>query len=157
MALITCPECGKQISESAGNCPNCGYQLTAEVVAATKEKAQQEQKTSWIGCLSILAVFVVSFALVSNCSDSSKPAAPREVVENSAWDGSVAQVETWLRQNLKDPDSLEFIEWSRVVKGKGGFMVRVKYRAKNSFGGYVVEQKLFTLDTTGAVTGSLDY
>lgn len=25
MALITCPECSKQISEFAENCPNCGY------------------------------------------------------------------------------------------------------------------------------------
>ena len=24
MALITCPECGKEISEKASNCPNCG-------------------------------------------------------------------------------------------------------------------------------------
>ena len=27
MALITCPDCGKQISSSAMNCPNCGYPL----------------------------------------------------------------------------------------------------------------------------------
>lgn len=24
MAMITCPECGKQISDKAGTCPNCG-------------------------------------------------------------------------------------------------------------------------------------
>lgn len=28
MALIKCPECGREISESADNCPNCGYHLT---------------------------------------------------------------------------------------------------------------------------------
>lgn len=27
MALIKCPECGKEISESAVSCPNCGIQL----------------------------------------------------------------------------------------------------------------------------------
>lgn len=27
MALIECPECGKQISDKAPNCPNCGYPL----------------------------------------------------------------------------------------------------------------------------------
>ena len=27
MALINCPECGKQISDKAHNCPNCGYPL----------------------------------------------------------------------------------------------------------------------------------
>ena len=28
MALINCPECGKEISDSVGTCPNCGYILT---------------------------------------------------------------------------------------------------------------------------------
>ena len=25
MALIKCPECGKQMSDMAGSCPHCGY------------------------------------------------------------------------------------------------------------------------------------
>lgn len=28
MALINCPECGKEISDKAVNCPSCGYPLT---------------------------------------------------------------------------------------------------------------------------------
>ena len=28
MALITCPECGGQVSDSARSCPHCGYLLT---------------------------------------------------------------------------------------------------------------------------------
>ena len=31
MALITCPECGKQVSDKANSCPNCGYPLTKKV------------------------------------------------------------------------------------------------------------------------------
>ena len=27
MALIKCPECGKEISDTAKNCPNCGYTI----------------------------------------------------------------------------------------------------------------------------------
>ena len=27
MALIECPECKKEISDSAASCPHCGYQL----------------------------------------------------------------------------------------------------------------------------------
>lgn len=83
---------------------------------------------------------------------------PREVVYNSAWDGSVWQVDEWLRSNLKDPHSLEYIEWSPVTKSAGGgFMVRVKYRAKNSLGGYVIDNKGFMLDSSGAVTTSFDW
>lgn len=28
MALIKCPECGKEVSSSARSCPHCGYQIT---------------------------------------------------------------------------------------------------------------------------------
>lgn len=28
MALIKCPECGKEISDKAASCPNCGFPIT---------------------------------------------------------------------------------------------------------------------------------
>lgn len=28
MALIFCPDCGKEVSDSASSCPNCAYPLT---------------------------------------------------------------------------------------------------------------------------------
>lgn len=87
----------------------------------------------------------------------STPAPVQAVVSNSGWDGSVRQVKDYLRATLKDPDSLDVMEWSNVIgNDKGGFMVRVKYRAKNSFGGYVIEHKLFTLDAQGKVTGAVN-
>jgi hypothetical protein len=42
MALITCPECKKQMSETALSCPNCGFPLTSEKVAEIKEKYERE-------------------------------------------------------------------------------------------------------------------
>ncbi|MGH9628139.1 MAG: hypothetical protein ACRD7E_07335, partial [Bryobacteraceae bacterium] len=41
------------------------------------------------------------------------------------------------------------IEWSPVVKTTTGYVVRHKYRAKNSFGGYVVEERIFQLNAEG--------
>ena len=58
LALIACPECKKKISDTAGNCPNCGYQLTPEKVAELK-KQQQVANGCAIGCLSVIAVFVI--------------------------------------------------------------------------------------------------
>lgn len=73
-------------------------------------------------------------------------------VINSGWDGSVWQVKKWMKNNLKDPDSLQFIEWSPVAKdNKGDYWVRCKYRAKNSFGGYAIENTAFHLDSQGNV------
>lgn len=80
-----------------------------------------------------------------------------EIVKNSAWDGSVRQVDTWIKKNLKDPGSVEYIEWSKVVKKEGGgYLVRVKYRDKNSFGGYVIEEKVVILDSRGNVISFYD-
>ena len=87
---------------------------------------------------------------------------PREIVYNSRWDSSVSQVEKYLKQNLKDPKSYESIEWSPVVKLDADdlqhkFIVRHKYRAKNSFGGYVISNQMFYLDKHGYVLRSTEY
>lgn len=76
-------------------------------------------------------------------------------IQNSAWDGSVYQVERYLKKNLKDPDSYQSIEWSSIIEKNGNYQVRHKYRAKNSFGGYVVEDCIFTLNKEGDVIDML--
>ena len=37
MALIKCPECGKEISDKAASCPNCGFPIS-ETKAPQKER-----------------------------------------------------------------------------------------------------------------------
>ncbi len=57
-----------------------------------------------------------------------------------------------LKKSLKDPDSYESIEWSTVQKlDDGKFSVRHKYRAKNSFGGFSIENHIFTYDASGNI------
>lgn len=103
--------------------------------------------------LAVIGLFL--FSAVGSDDSSKSSSESTEVVSNSSWDGSVWQVEKYLEKNLKDPDSYEGIEWSPVVKQDDGtFLVRHKYRAKNSFGGYVVEEQYFMLDASGNVIGS---
>ncbi len=114
----------------------------------------------------VIAILVLFSMFSSKCENKpatdvvSTPTKPAPVVSNSAWDGSVYQVERWLKGNLKDPDSFKAMEWSPVTEVPPGsalphkFIVRCKYRAKNSFGGYVVEQKMFYLDSEGNVVSS---
>ena len=78
-------------------------------------------------------------------------------VKNSSWDGSVSQVVKYLKNNLKDPNSYESIEWGNVTKTDNGYVVRHKYRAKNSFGGYVIEHQLFHIDWQGNITSVSSY
>ena len=46
MALINCPECGKEISDKAASCPNCGnpMNLQGSTVAASKQTDTIENK-----------------------------------------------------------------------------------------------------------------
>ena len=45
MALIPCPECEKQISDTAESCPQCGYKLTAEAIAKIKQHTSEIPKS----------------------------------------------------------------------------------------------------------------
>ena len=40
MALINCPECGKEVSDASVNCPNCGYPIR-------KQYANEEDRPSF--------------------------------------------------------------------------------------------------------------
>lgn len=37
MALIKCPECKKQISETVENCPHCGYPISLGEIKKIKD------------------------------------------------------------------------------------------------------------------------
>ena len=79
----------------------------------------------------------------------------KPAVKNSPWDGSVWAVEEYMKGRvLKDPDSFKAVQWGPVVRGCGEYAVRLTYRARNSFGGYVVETRDFLLNADGVVVGS---
>jgi len=67
--------------------------------------------------------------------------------KNSEWDGRVDPVVRYLRKTLNDYDSSEFVEWSPVtkveVKGEPFWAVRLKLRAKNAFGGYILRDTYY--------------
>ena len=78
-------------------------------------------------------------------------------IENNTYDGSVSKVEAYLKSNLKDARSYESVEWSNVTPTDNGYMVRHKYRAKNSFGAYEIMNQVFYLNGNGDVIGVSDY
>jgi DNA-directed RNA polymerase subunit RPC12/RpoP len=77
MALIKCPECGKEISDKAGKCPHCGYPIE-EYLARERQKElykikfnsitmpdKPEKEKEWfilmgLGVLSIILGFATS-------------------------------------------------------------------------------------------------
>ena len=74
MPLITCPDCGKQVSDQAPACPNCGCPIQTTV---SPEKTQTIEATakSWkgmqlIGGLSICLGVVSCVYLISDPTSS---------------------------------------------------------------------------------------
>jgi hypothetical protein len=134
-------------------------------------KDERNTKTALITAIIIVFIFGSAFTLCakSNNSSSTIPTKILPIVHNSEYDDSVYQVEEWLKKNLKDPKSLEIIDWGTVWETEmligdvySGqsipvFTVTVRYRAKNSFGGYVIENKRFTLNRSGVVIKVEDY
>ena len=82
MALIKCPECGKEISDKASTCINCGSPVnnqsdenivdnpTVTVVEHTKQKAQKKFFTAMI--LNAIATGILVFIMLVLYLNSSK-------------------------------------------------------------------------------------
>lgn len=65
-------------------------------------------------------------------------------------DGSFSCVKEYLANNLNDPKSLEYVEWSKspgsvTVKGITYWLILLKYRAKNGFGGLILYTQGFLI------------
>ncbi len=58
MALIKCPECGKEISDKAVSCPNCGYE------GFKKKKKITKKSAVIIGVIVAVIVFVIVMLLL---------------------------------------------------------------------------------------------
>lgn len=63
MALISCPECGKRISDKAEHCPSCGCPI--RVAAKTKKVAIALPNTNVIAGGGLAAAFLATDALIS--------------------------------------------------------------------------------------------
>lgn len=171
--MTTCPKChyARQPgdSESESECPKCGViyekakparppKRPAEIMMARRkaeEEASRFQTDLWKAGFVILGLGLFVYSSISMrgtpVAPSATPSVPMETVFNSAYDGSVIQVERYLKRTLKDPGSFQAIQWYPVQKDLEGFTVRVRYRAKNSFGALVIEDGVFLLDRQGRV------
>ena len=127
---------------------------TSSLFEYRSEEEQHIKKRASIITIIILAILFIIGSIPAFQDDDYNAS---QQVSNSAYDGSVQSVRSYLKKTLKDPDSYQSIEWSSVQKEGDGYFVRHKYRAKNSFGGYVIENKIFYLDSYGNVIGSTNF
>lgn len=158
----------KKIFETIYQIKFSGYKIENDFVDIPITQTNQSFSTTKsqsqnYGCLVIIIIAVVIgiySAISRDTGNSSNDNS--EVVSNSAYDASVYQVERYLKNEyLKDPNSYQGIVWGKVQKDFNNslykYYFRHKYRAKNSFGGYVVEEKIFYLDQSGNVVSVTDH
>lgn len=143
---------------------NRSYSTQRPVI--TDSKKTIAEKKALLGCLFLpLIIFGVLFlVLIGGCvvayMDGAFDKKPLSVQEKRDQAESKARysAEAVLKENLRDPSSLEIININSVpqnLPGKNGFVVYIKYRAKNGFGGYTIEEKYFTADSEGNLTNIL--
>lgn len=75
MAIINCPECGKEISDKAPACPNCGHPLKkADPVKSgpAQSAKKSKKKGSCIGGLIVIIAIVVIVAAIGSGGDKEK-------------------------------------------------------------------------------------
>ena len=74
----------------------------------------------------------------------------KQTIENqfSAWDGAHRPLEKAIKNSLADPDSYQHIETKRNVQNDTIY-VETTFRAKNAFGGYVVNKAKGAYSLTG--------
>lgn len=96
MALVKCPDCGRDISDQAPACPHCGRPATSTAqtsAVASSEPSSQKKKSSpaAVGCLGCLGLVVIVGVISvlgesSRSTDTSAPSAPStpDVIELNA-------------------------------------------------------------------------
>lgn len=155
MALISCPECTKKISETVDVCPNCGFKFTPE----KKEQAKKSQNKIQIGCAVAIAIaFILGMVicLSSGNKKTEKPKTPDEIRKDkiaacfSPWDGSHVGLTALIKKGMNDPDSYKHEKTTYQDKGDY-LLVTTIFRGKNAFGGYVKNWVKAKVDLDGNV------
>lgn len=78
MAMINCPECGKEISDKAPACPNCGHPLkmadpTSKMQSGPAKSAKKpKKKGSCIGGIIVIIAIVAVIAAIGSGGDKEK-------------------------------------------------------------------------------------
>ncbi len=128
-------------------------ELSTEQMAKNKRLSK---RIALFFALPLIVLFIIVVIIVNkNTPEEPKVIkAPEEIVHKNSIDGSVEQVEDYLRANLNDAESYKPVSWSKVFKNEGDIMryyVRHSYRAKNGFGGYILKDQMFYMDSIGCV------
>lgn len=112
MALISCPECGKQVSDQAASCPGCGCPVKHEV-SNERSIANNDKKVKiWIisGIFVLIAIVIFSVYLKEVISRENYIRNFRAAAENISMAYDHLRTSALEMKNIPDDDVYKFIE-----------------------------------------------
>lgn len=118
MALINCPECGKEVSDKAGNCPNCGCPITPVnvevkqnnvVEPVTNTGASPKKKVNpilfvIIGVVVVVAI-IIAVVVSGNLKKSKTYDEAQSLVEKGKYEQAIEKFESIA--GYKDADEMK--------------------------------------------------
>lgn len=72
MALINCPECGKQVSDTAPACPHCGYPIIEDGEPAESVGPNKQKKNNLLGWGGIILAIFIVWAIAKTCGSDAE-------------------------------------------------------------------------------------
>lgn len=164
---IQCSNCGINLTidedlknEKYIKCLSCGCIIQNPIYVQNRRNKERRQ---WIAVLAFLGIIIIFNISSREYSTSPKSNNRIENYGNSkglSQTKAMAGVRIYLKQHyLKNPDSYQGISWEAFGvynRDNNTYFALHKYRAKNSYGGYVVEEKFFVLDSDGNVIKVVD-
>ena len=141
MALIKCPECGKEISDKSKKCPECGYPIKK-----LKKKSGTKRKIIIPLIIVIGIIFIISItAIIIKLSNGKstqqvQQQTQTEIVTEAPlndYEYAAINLVNKLKDRLKNPDSLKIYSLSvrQFYKGETTYHFCIDYSAQNGFGG----------------------
>lgn len=137
MALINCPECKKEVSNSALSCPHCGFQLIEKKEPKAKPQLKNPKKKNsgciiWLIVIAILIIILYNYESSGDSSSSSGSSSSNKFLAYN-------YAEDFVKKNLKSPSTADFpgtYEKDEHITDLGGGKYKIKswVDSQNGFG-----------------------
>lgn len=141
MALIKCPECGKEIFDKTKKCPECGYPIKKLNKKSGTKRKIIISLIIVIGIIFIISITVIIIKLSNGKSTQQvEQQTQTEIVTETPlndYEYAAINLVNKLKDRLKNPDSLKIYSLNvrQFYKGETTYHFCIDYSAQNGFGG----------------------